>query len=162
MIATTPAILLVDRRRQDDGENTPLPHTRTTRGFPSRSHPRARFGRLTWPRGCLSCSPALGLLLLARLLPTGSAPWVTVVDLSNGQQARASVLVGSVAALLFFSLVSASMSFGAQQPNHNPNGDKEVPNAATDGISCVAWSPAANYVAAMWDNQVHDLFLKEP
>ena len=52
------------------------------------------------------------------------------------------------------------MSFGAQQPNHNPNGDKEVPNAATDGISCVAWSPAANYVAAgSWDNQVRDLFL---
>ena len=66
----------------------------------------------------------------------------------------------SVAALLFFSLVSASMSFGAQPPNHNPNGDKEVPNAATDGISCVAWSPAANYVAAgSWDNQVRDLFL---
>ena len=73
-------------------------------------------------------------------------------------RARAS----SVAALLFFSLVSASMSFGAQPPqhNHNPNGDKEVPNAATDGISCVAWSPAANYVAAgSWDNQVRDLFL---
>ena len=52
------------------------------------------------------------------------------------------------------------MSFGAQPPNHNPNGDKEVPNAATDGISCVAWSPAANYVAAgSWDNQVRDLFL---
>jgi len=31
----------------------------------------------------------------------------------------------------------------------------EVPNAATDGISCVEWSPTANYlVAGSWDNQI--------
>jgi len=38
---------------------------------------------------------------------------------------------------------------------HNPNNDVEVPNPATDGISCVAWSPAANLlVAGGWDNQI--------
>mmetsp|Transcript_71976 Transcript_71976/g.197088 ORF Transcript_71976/g.197088 Transcript_71976/m.197088 type:complete len:342 (-) Transcript_71976:14-1039(-) len=38
---------------------------------------------------------------------------------------------------------------------HNPNNDLEVPNAADDGISCVAWSPVANHiVAGSWDNQV--------
>ena len=54
------------------------------------------------------------------------------------------------------------MSFGEQAaaPTHNPNKDVEVPNAATDGISCVAWSPAAgangsNFLAAgSWDNQI--------
>jgi len=50
------------------------------------------------------------------------------------------------------------MSFGATQaaaPTHNPNNDVEVPNAATDGISCVAWSPASNHiVAGSWDNQI--------
>ena len=33
--------------------------------------------------------------------------------------------------------------------------DVEVPNAATDGISCIAWSPTANFLAAgSWDNQI--------
>ena len=33
--------------------------------------------------------------------------------------------------------------------------DIEVPNAATDGISCVEWSPVANFVVAgSWDNQI--------
>jgi WD40 repeat protein len=33
--------------------------------------------------------------------------------------------------------------------------DAEVQNAATDGISCVAWSPVANHLAAgSWDNQI--------
>uniref|UniRef100_A0A7S4BLL1 Peroxin-7 n=1 Tax=Chrysotila carterae TaxID=13221 RepID=A0A7S4BLL1_CHRCT len=46
--------------------------------------------------------------------------------------------------------------FGAAASNaHNPNNDMEVPNAATDGISCVEWSPTANYlVAGSWDNQI--------
>eukprot|EP00966_Prymnesium_polylepis_P287708 6645538-Prymnesium_polylepis.1 len=46
---------------------------------------------------------------------------------------------------------------GAQNmaATHNPNNDLEVPNAADDGISCVAWSPVANHiVAGSWDNQV--------
>jgi len=50
------------------------------------------------------------------------------------------------------------MSFGAAPttaPTHNPNGDLEVANAATDGISCVTWSPASNHlIAGSWDNQV--------
>lgn len=48
------------------------------------------------------------------------------------------------------------MSFGqAPQPNHNPNNDAEIPNAATDGISCVTWSPVSNHlIAGSWDSQV--------
>ena len=49
------------------------------------------------------------------------------------------------------------MSFGqpAATATHNPNNDVEVANAATDGISCVSWSPSANYLAAgSWDNQI--------
>ena len=49
------------------------------------------------------------------------------------------------------------MSFGAAPaaPSHNPNKDVEVPNAATDGISCVTWSPTSNLLAATsWDNQI--------
>ena len=46
-------------------------------------------------------------------------------------------------------------AFG-QQPAANPNpGDIEVANAATDGISCVTWSPTANFLAvASWDHQI--------
>ena len=46
--------------------------------------------------------------------------------------------------------------FGATAAaNHNPNNDIEVRDAATDGISCVAWSPTANFlVAGSWDNQI--------
>jgi len=55
-------------------------------------------------------------------------------------------------------LLSDSMSFGAAPavaPTHNPNGDVEVANAATDGISCVTWSPVSNHlIAGSWDNQV--------
>jgi len=49
------------------------------------------------------------------------------------------------------------MSFGAPAtaPTPNPNNDAEIPNAATDGISCLTWSPVANYLAAgSWDNQL--------
>ena len=48
------------------------------------------------------------------------------------------------------------MAFGASvTTNPNPNNDAEVPNAATDGISHVTWSPKANHlVCASWDNQV--------
>ena len=46
----------------------------------------------------------------------------------------------------------------AQAPaarSHNPNNDVEVPSAAEDGISCVAWSPTSNLlVAGSWDQQV--------
>lgn len=39
--------------------------------------------------------------------------------------------------------------------SHNPNNDAEVPNAATDGISCIDWAPKANFlVAGSWDNQI--------
>jgi len=47
-------------------------------------------------------------------------------------------------------------AFGAQ-PGQNPTnpGDMEVANAATDGISCVTWSPTANFLAvASWDHQI--------
>ena len=46
-------------------------------------------------------------------------------------------------------------AFG-QAPAANPNpGDIEVANAATDGISCVQWSPTANFLAVgSWDNQI--------
>ena len=48
---------------------------------------------------------------------------------------------------------TATMNAGAG--SHNPNNDVEVQNAATDGISCVAWSPNSNLlVAGSWDNQV--------
>ena len=48
------------------------------------------------------------------------------------------------------------MSFGAPSAaTHNPNNDVEVANAATDGISCLAWSPTHNFlVAGSWDNQI--------
>lgn len=49
------------------------------------------------------------------------------------------------------------MSFGAPiaAATHNPNNDAEVQNAATDGISCLQWSPVSNHLAAgSWDNQV--------
>ena len=55
---------------------------------------------------------------------------------------------------------SALLMFGAaaQAPaarSHNPNNDVEVPSAAEDGISCVAWSPTSNLlVAGSWDQQV--------
>ena len=43
----------------------------------------------------------------------------------------------------------------AQAKGHNPNNDVEVPSAAEDGISCVAWSPTSNLlVAGSWDQQV--------
>ena len=51
-------------------------------------------------------------------------------------------------------------AFGGPAPaaaatSHNPNNDVEVQNAATDGISCIAWSPTSNYlVAGSWDNQI--------
>jgi len=39
--------------------------------------------------------------------------------------------------------------------NPNPNRDVEVPQAPADGISCMAFSPKANYlIAGSWDNQV--------
>ena len=48
------------------------------------------------------------------------------------------------------------MAFGATPaPTHNPNGDVEVQNAATDGISSLSWSPTANFlVGTSWDNEV--------
>ena len=47
------------------------------------------------------------------------------------------------------------MSFGAPAATHNPNNDVEVANAATDGISCVTWSPTANFLAVgSWDHQI--------
>jgi len=48
------------------------------------------------------------------------------------------------------------MSYGATTAaTHNPNNDIEVANAATDGISCIEWSPVANFiVAGSWDNQI--------
>lgn len=43
----------------------------------------------------------------------------------------------------------------AAAPNHNPNNDAEIQNAATDGISCLAWSPTSGHlVAGSWDNQI--------
>jgi len=47
-------------------------------------------------------------------------------------------------------------AFGAAATGgHNPNNDVEIANAATDGISSIAWSPVGNYlVAGSWDNQV--------
>ena len=37
----------------------------------------------------------------------------------------------------------------------NPGNDVEVANAATDGISCIEWSPVSNHlVAGSWDNQI--------
>ncbi len=56
-----------------------------------------------------------------------------------------------------FGGAASTMGFGgaSSTPNHNPNGDVEVANAATDGISCVAWSPVSNHiVAGSWDNQI--------
>jgi len=46
-------------------------------------------------------------------------------------------------------------AFG-QAPAATPNpGDIEVANAATDGISCVQWSPTANFLAVgSWDHQI--------
>lgn len=39
--------------------------------------------------------------------------------------------------------------------SHNPNNDVEIQNAATDGISCLAWSPTQSFlVAGSWDNQI--------
>ena len=47
-------------------------------------------------------------------------------------------------------------AFGAPSvATHNPNNDAEVQNAASDGISCIAWSPTHNFlVAGSWDNQI--------
>ena len=47
-------------------------------------------------------------------------------------------------------------AFGHHAPVANPNpGDIEVANAATDGISCVTWSPTANFLAVgSWDHQI--------
>ncbi len=50
--------------------------------------------------------------------------------------------------------------------SYNPNKDMEVAQPPSDGISCLAFSPKANYlVASSWDNQVpvhfkyHSVFL---
>ena len=50
----------------------------------------------------------------------------------------------------------AMAAFGHHAPVANPNpGDIEVANAATDGISCVTWSPTANFLAVgSWDHQI--------
>lgn len=52
------------------------------------------------------------------------------------------------------------MTFGATPAaSHNPNNDVEVQTAATDGISCISWSPVPTaqgslLVAGSWDHQV--------
>ena len=68
---------------------------------------------------------------------------------SSGRGAQ----INSTAAVNFANTMAA---FGAQ-PGQNPTnpGDMEVANAATDGISCVTWSPTANFLAvASWDHQI--------
>ena len=49
-------------------------------------------------------------------------------------------------------------AFGVAQPaaaSHNPNNDVEIADAATDGISCVSWSPSSNLlVAGSWSNEI--------
>lgn len=39
--------------------------------------------------------------------------------------------------------------------NYNPNRDVEVPQAPNDGVSCLTFSPKANFlIAGSWDNSV--------